>query len=344
MTDRSRRHLSCKTKTSDDIVGKILDIRQAHPTLGGHKISIMLKRRGLEGVPSGNTVTNILRGRGMLNKDAVARAKHLIRFACGLPNVMWQADFKGYLVLRTGEQCKPLNIIDDCSRFCLCSVPLLREDTDSVREVFRSVLRQYGQPLSLLCDNGNPWGVQQKQGITEFEVWLMEHDILPIHGKPLHPQTQGKEESFNKNLRYEGVPRYAEMDMRDFETASEEYRQFYNNERPHFGIGGKVPADIYAKSGREYVETVRPWDYGLGAFVARVNSGGCVHALQKRIFLSRAFAGKDVLVAASSHPGKVNIFFRNFIVARYSHVTQKYDFVRAYRTEGDPRSTFPGID
>jgi len=166
MTDRSRRHLSCKTKTSDDIIGKIMALRQAHPTLGGHKISIMLKRKGVEGVPSGNTVTNILRGHGMLNKDAIARSKHLIRFACELPNVMWQADFKGCLVLRTGEQCKPLNIIDDCSRFCLCSAPLLREDTDSVREVFRSVLRQYGQPLSLLCDNGNPWGVQQKQGLT----------------------------------------------------------------------------------------------------------------------------------------------------------------------------------
>lgn len=344
LTDKSRRHLTCEAKTSKEIIGKIVELRQAHPTLGGHKISIMLKRQGLTGVPSGNTVTSILRERDMLNKKAVERAKHYVRFAKELPNEMWQADFKGYLNLATGEKCKPLNIIDDCSRYCLRTMPLLREGLASVKAVFVSAMREYGKPLAQLCDNGNPWGVQQKQGLTEFETWLMEHDILPIHGKPWHPQTQGKEESFNKTLVREGIPRYAEMDMLDIETESEIFRQFYNNERPHFGIGGKTPCDVYVKSDREYAETVQPWDYGDDMVTTRVNSAGCISAFGRRFFLTRALVGKDVGVRESADAGKVNVFFRNFIVARYSLTTQRFDFIRAYRKDGDPRPTFPGMD
>lgn len=343
MTDRSRRHLTHKARTSDDVIERIVELRREHPTLGGQKISIMLRRQGIVGIPSGNTVTNILRARSLLNAKAIERARHLVRFAKLQPNEMWQSDFKGYLVLATGEKCKPLNIIDDCSRFCLRTTPLLNEDLESVRSVFCSAMREYGKPLALLCDNGNPWGVQQSQGLTEFESWLMEHDILPIHGKPYHPQTQGKEESFNKTLVREGIPQYNEMDMLDITSESETFRQFYNSERPHFGIGGKVPADLYSKSDREYDETADPWDYGNDMTVSRVNSCGCVSALGRRFFLTRALTGRDVGIRESAQPGKVNVFFRNFIVARYSLATQKFDFIRAYRKEGDPRPTFPGI-
>lgn len=344
LVDESRRHKSCKTKTTQDIIDKIIELRQAHPTLGGRKISIILRRRGVVGVPSGNTVTGILRDRDMLNKGAVERARHYVRFAKEFPNEMWQVDFKGYLVLAAGERCKPLNIIDDCSRFCLRTTPLLKEDLASVKRVFESTMRDYGTPHALLCDNGNPWGVQQRQGMTAFEVWLMEHDILPIHGKPLHPQTQGKEECFNKTLVREGIPRYSEMDMLDVETESEIYRQFYNNERPHFGIGGKVPSDLYTRSERVYTDDVSLWDYGRDEHICRVNSGGCITAFGRHFFLSRAFAGKDVSFRESSHTDKINIFFRNFITARYSLKTQEFDFLRAYRRECDPRPTFPGIE
>jgi len=77
--------------------------------------------------------------------------------------------------------------------------------------------------------------------------------------------------------------------------------------------------------------------------VTRVTSNGVVKAMGRRFFLTVGLSGKDVAVQESSEPGKVNVFFRNFIVARYSLNTQKYDFLRAYRKEGDPRPTFPGI-
>ena len=62
---------------------------------------------------------------------------------------------------------------------------------------------EFGLPFSLLCDNGNPWGTSQSTGYTTFEVWLMELGVLTLHGRPLHPQTQGKQERFNRSFTRE---------------------------------------------------------------------------------------------------------------------------------------------
>ena len=67
-------------------------------------------------MPSGATVTSILRRHDLLNERAVAEATHLRRFSKATPNEMWQVDFKGHFKLSSGERCHPLNAVDDCSR------------------------------------------------------------------------------------------------------------------------------------------------------------------------------------------------------------------------------------
>ena len=57
LSDRSRRPKSSPNATSAPIVSEVLALRDAHPTLGGRKISLMLKRRGLTDVPAGSTKT-----------------------------------------------------------------------------------------------------------------------------------------------------------------------------------------------------------------------------------------------------------------------------------------------
>ena len=42
-----------------------------------------------------------------------------------------------------------------------------------------------------------------KKGYTKFEKWLMNHNVLPLHGRIKHPQTQGKIERFHRSLKNE---------------------------------------------------------------------------------------------------------------------------------------------
>ena len=181
LQDASRRPRSSPNATSPDLVSEVLALRKAHPTLGGRKISLILKRRGVGIVPSGSTVTGILRRHALLNERAVAEATHLRRFSKATPNEMWQVDFKGHFKLDSGERCHPLNAVDDCSRYAVISAPLLKETFEAVRPPFVHAFREYGLPETILCDNGNPWGVPQRNGITAFEAWAMELGVLVIH-------------------------------------------------------------------------------------------------------------------------------------------------------------------
>lgn len=337
LRDESRRPKSSPNATSEALVSEVLAVRAAHPTLGGKKISLILKRRGLEGVPSGSTVTDILRRHGLLNARAVAEATHLRRFAKANPNELWQADFKGYFRLASGKRCHPLNVIDDCSRYALVSVPLLNETFEAVKQPLVSAFREHGLPESMLCDNGNPWGVQQGNGFTVFETWAMELGVLVIHGRPLHPQTQGKEESFNKSWKRECLEKLGPMpDLLDVITETELFRCFYNDERPHFGIGGKVPSDVYRKSERAYPEKIREWEYPEGMYVGRVSVKGNVKWHDTRVFVGVGLRGKQIAMAESeSHPGCVNLFFRDFRIGRLDLATRMVT-LRACRLEGDP--------
>lgn len=341
LLDKSRRPLRSPAATSPAIVSEILALRAAHQTLGGTKISLILKQKGFEGVPAGSTVTGILRRNDLLNPRAVAEATHLQRFSKNAPNEMWQADFKGNFELESGRRCHPLNIIDDCSRYALVSVPLINETLETVRPRFIVAFRTYGLPDSILCDNGNPWGSSARNSLTTFDVWAMELGILVIHGRPLHPQTQGKEERFNKSWKRECLEKLGPRpNFADVVSETEAFRCFYNEERPHFGIGGKTPSELYRHSEREYPERIRNWVYDEWQTVRHVDNKGCIRLNGDCVFISEGLRYKNIAtVPSESHPECLNLIFRDFRIGRLNMSTRKLEYLRAYKLVGDPRTT-----
>ena len=338
LSDLSRRPHASPGATPGEVAARIVAVRKAHPSLGGGKIAIMLRRKGVEGVPSGTTVTNILRREGLLDKRAVAEAKRIIRFEKERPNEMWQLDFKGNFELDTGARCHPLDIIDDYSRYCIRAQPLLRETLDAVMPVVIGAFREYGMPETVLCDNGNPWGAKDRNGITTFEVWAMEHGVLVIHGRPFHPQTQGKDERFNKSVKREVLERMGPRpSLLDVMSELETYRQFYNNERPHYGIGGNVPSDVYRPSERQYADDIPKWEYPLDMSVRAVSAKGFISFRGRSYFVGEGLRDKRIGLAGSGHEDFVNMVFRDFLVGRLNLRDGSLDFMRCYRLSGDPR-------
>ena len=340
----SRRPKTFPRATSDEVVDEILSLRQKHRSLGGRKIGVILRRRGVQGVPSGTTITSILRSRNLLDKQAVNEARHFVRFRKNRSNEMWQADFKGHFGLGDGSRCHVLNVIDDYSRFCLCCEPLPGETLEAVKPVFVRIFREYGLPFSLLCDNGNPWGkCVNERGLTRFEAWLMELGVLTIHGKPRHPQTQGKEERFNKSFTREAM---RDCDLRDLVHAKagfDEFRAFYNNERPHCALADMCPSELYHPSITPFPECVPEWEYPDAAIVRKVDAIGAINFNARLIFLSGGLSRKRVALVPTGRDGVYNILFRQFLVAKYDFRENAFEFVRTYLLDGDPRPSFPGL-
>ncbi len=70
---------------------------------------------------------------------------------------------------------------------------------------WRAPFGLYGLPRRILADNGQPWGTCGNGGLTRLEAWLIRLGIDVTHGRPYHPQTQGKVERFHQTLRAEAL-------------------------------------------------------------------------------------------------------------------------------------------
>ena len=338
MADRSRAPKTSPGRTPLELEAKIVEIRKAHPALGAVKLRKIMENAGYTDLPCAKTFNNIFHRYGLIEKEASRAATPYQRFAKSVPNEMWQADFKGYFKLGNGIQCHPLNILDDYSRFNLCTEALTNETFDAVKPVMERLFREYGLPFSFLCDNGNPWGTAQSLGYSRFEVWLMELGILTLHGRPRHPQTQGKEERYNRSFTRECLNGKQLIDIPHAQCCFDEYRKFYNEVRPHFALDMDVPVSRYEVSPRQMPERIEPWEYGSEYQLSKVKETGYFNYQGQGFFLSEAFAGKTIAVRESHLPGQITLIFRQFKIGRIDLENRVYTLRRAYRLEGDPRA------
>ena len=108
-------------------------------------------------------------------------------------------DYKGHFALDAGR-CHPLTVLDDHSRFAVGLWACGDERADTVRACLTGAFRRYGLPARMLMDNGSPWGSNAAHPYTRLTVWLLRLGVQVSHGRPYHPQTQGKDRSGSTDL------------------------------------------------------------------------------------------------------------------------------------------------
>jgi transposase InsO family protein len=337
LSDRSRAPFHTANKTPQDMESMLLAYRKQHPAIGAVKVKRILENKGYTGLPCASTVNAIFKRNGCITPEASAAATPYKRYEKSYPNQMLQADFKGNFAMKNGARCHPLNIIDDYSRFNLCSDALSGETLASIKPSITRIFEEYGLPFSFLCDNGNPWGTQQSTGFTSFEVWLMDLGILTLHGRIRHPQTQGKDESYNRAMTKELLKHTEIADIKDAQKKFDEYRRFYNEERPHFGIGLDVPAKRYRPSERRMPRRITEWEYPSSMILRRVKETGFVTFGGQGYFFSEAFAGRMIGIRDSHIPGCISLFYRQFRIGRINVDDRAVVMRKAFLIDGDPR-------
>ena len=342
MQDLSRAPKSRPKKTDPETEQKIVEYRERYPAIGALKMRTIMINEHHTGLPSVRTFNEIFKRNGLITKEASEAARPHQRFEKSFPNEMWQADFKGHFKMENGIRCHPLNIIDDHSRMNICCEPLLSETFLEIKPCMERIFREYGLPFSFLCDNGNPWGTQQSTGFTSFEVWLMELGILTLHGRILHPQTQGKEEKFNGSFTRECLKFHKIKDQADATKIFAEYREFYNNVRPHIALNLDVPSSRYRPSDRQYPSQIKEWEYAEDLKIHNVKSTGYITIKGQGYFLSEAFGNKQIAMRESDKGAHlINLYFRQFRIGQIDIEKRVFTFKRAYLIDGDPRERAP---
>ena len=315
LSDRSRRPHTSPGRTPEEIELLILAVRAENPGWGAKTIREVLLAQGQQNIPCAKTVNNILNRYGCISREESLKRKPFIRFEKEQCNQMWQTDFKGEFRMEDGRYCYPLDIIDDHSRFAIRTEPRL-STANVVIDVFTDAFREFGLPDSVLSDNGAQFAGFRK-GYTQFERWLMDLDILPIHGRIKHPQTQGKIERFHRTMKHELLKHTAIANIEDAQNKFSLWRDKYNNIRPHEALGMKRPADVYVPSLKKFDERIKRYEYGGQYHVIKVNSWGYVRFDKWQVYLSETMAGRYIEFRPSADGETFNACYRNFKIAQF---------------------------
>jgi transposase InsO family protein len=294
---------------------EVMAVRGEHPCWGGRKIQRVLEGQGLTGVPAPATITEIVRRRGALNGPGAGERRDWVRFEHPEPNDLWQMDFKGWFELDRGR-CHPLTVLDDHSRYALEIGACGDETGETVRARLEAVFRRYGRPWRILCDNGPPWGTAGHGQHSQLSVWLMDLDIAVPHGRPYHPQTQGKDERFHRTLKAEVLDGGGLKTLAEAQAAFDAWRPIYNTKRPHEAIELQTPATRYRMSPRAMPDTIEPPHYEPQAEVVKVGRDGCIRFKRKTWRTSKAFTGKRLALRATDQDGLFDLCYRRHVLAQ----------------------------
>lgn len=310
LQDQSRKPRHSPRQVSAEVADTVLALRR-ETGWGGRKLRRRLQDLGHAAVPAASTCTEILRRAGLL--EAERSCGPIQRFERPLPNALWQADYKGDLPTQSGQRCHPLTMLDDHSRFNLLLEACDNQRTQTVQAAFTAAFDRYGLPEAILCDNGAPWGnVADGTGHTQLSVWLLRLGVRVLHGRPYHPQTQGKEERFHRTLNEELLRRHTWRDLAHCAAEFPAYRQRYNHERPHDALGGDTPASRYRPSVRALPGHLPLPEYA-GMEVRVVRSKGVITFGNQTWHIGNAFASLPVGLRPSPQAdGQWEVYFCHF--------------------------------
>jgi transposase InsO family protein len=319
LVDRSRRPHHSPGRTQLRVEAVICSLRREHPAWGGRKLHHLLRNEGYPRPPAPSTCTGILRRYGLLAPDRRTE-RDWQRFEEASPNGLWQMDFKGHFPTRVGR-CHPLTVLDDHSRFNLCLAACSNERAETVRDHLISVMERYGLPERMLMDNGSPWGSDAIHPHTHLTAWLCRLGITVLHGRPYHPQTQGKEERFHRTLAAEVLARQPSWpDLSHVQRAFDAWRDIYNLRRPHEALDHATPASRYQPSSRPFSGQLAPIEYALGDQVRRVQDKGRISFRGREFLVSRAFIGEPVALRPMGD-GVWDVYYCHQHVRRISFAT-----------------------
>ena len=322
LADKSRRPSHSPARTTDVMEQAILQVRDSNSAWGGRKIRRCLQNRCSSGqlkymrntnIPAAATITEVLRRHSRLDQHFCEQHKKLVSFEYENPNDLWQMDFKGDVALSDGTISHPLTVLDDHSRFNLCLHSCDDQKHETVREQLTGIFRKYGMPLSMLMDNGVPWSGSHSS-LTGMALWLLRLGIRILHGRPYHPQTQGKEERFHRTLKAEVLNGRLFANHLRLQTAFDRWRIVYNHQRPHEALNMETPSCKYSFSTRSFPETLPAVTYDSGEIIRKVSTGKTISFKRRIFYVAKVLIGETVALRPTNRDGVYWICFGPFAI------------------------------
>lgn len=232
------------------IENKVLSLREKG--LNRYEIIHILKPKLKRHTPSPSGVYNILKRHNVnrLNPPMKANKRLIIKKKAGeLGHI--DSHYLSKCIIHSESRHRYLvMVIDSCTRVAWAE---LVDDIKSLSVMF-AVLKCFNiladhydiRFQEVLTDNGPEFGtkVSKKKSSHPFERMLMELEIKHRYTRPYRPQTNGKAERFWRTIEEDLLHETTFDSVEELKEELLQYMYYYNQERPHQGIGGITPVEF----------------------------------------------------------------------------------------------------
>ena len=294
---------------------------------GARTIAWHLERDGSP-VPALSTIHRVLRRRGFVTPQPQKRPRSSwIRFESDLPNETWQSDMTHWH-LEDDQPVEIINFVDDYSRAALSSVAVPVATAPEVVRVFYETAALWGLPASVLSDNGAIYTTAYRGSHSGMEIELATLGITYKHGKPYHPQTQGKVERFHLTLKKWLAKKPAVATLAELQSQIDRFVFIYNEERPH-SARGCPPMEAWRALDKAVIEIDgQPLLAHTRVRRDRVDKTGCFTLRHRsklhHVLVGRAHKGERVLVLVADLD--IRVIDENGVTLRHLELDPSVDY------------------
>jgi putative transposase len=167
----------------------------------------------------------------------VSASRRMVRAAASYLGESWSMDFMSD-ALYDGQKIKILTLVDNYTRESLAIEVAWRLGGHGVVAVLMQVAEEKGLPKSIRIDNGPEFTSKA------LDQWAYLNGVELDFIRPGKPTDNALIEAFNGRFREECLNESWFLSMEDAREKVEEWRQHYNQERPHGSLGNKSPVEF----------------------------------------------------------------------------------------------------
>ena len=149
-------------------------------------------------------------------------------------NQIWSMDFMSD-TLTDGRSIRVFNVVDDYNREGLNIDVDLSMPAQRLIQSLERLIEWRGKPKAIRCDNG-PEYISQA-----LRDWAQAMDIKLMYIQPGKPTQNADIERFNRTVRQECLNLHLFDSVESAQNITTQWLWIYNNQRPHFALGGIPP-------------------------------------------------------------------------------------------------------
>ena len=140
--------------------------------------------------------------------------------------------------LATGKKIRVLTVVDTFSRFSPILDPRFSYRGEDVARVLDPTCAVVGYPKAIRVDQGSEFVSR------DLDLWAYQNDVVLDFSRPSKPTDNAFIEAFNGRFRAECLNAHWFLTLADAQEKLEDWRRYYNEDRPHGSIGNKPPISL----------------------------------------------------------------------------------------------------